>query len=69
MKRLIPTSRGIYPLININSELVARNIVFKGRNYVDWLPYEHYAEPKAKAFFLEGLPFTTLQSADRQLIE
>lgn len=56
----------IFPKITFNSEVTARKIVFAGRNYVDWLPYNH-TETRAGIFFRNGLPFT-LDKPDKQIL-
>ena len=50
----------------VNSDSVARAIVFGGRNYVDWLPYERFTITRAKAFFSRGRPFTQLDNNDHK---
>jgi hypothetical protein len=61
-----PPHSGIVTRVNIKSHTVARDVVFGGRNYVDWLPFD-YTERRAKAFFRNGAPFTTVGKPDKKL--
>jgi len=67
--RLQAPSQSIVPRISCGCDRVAREVVFGGENYVDWLPYERRTEKRAEAFFRNGLPFKSLQSADKQQLE
>ena len=58
----------VIPRVTFKSDMVARDVVVGGNRYVDWLPYDR-TEQRAKAFFRNGLPFTSFQSQDKQLIE
>ena len=58
----------IIPRVTFKSDIVAREVVFGGNRYVDWLPYNH-TEQRASAFFRNGLPFTSLQPRDKQIID
>lgn len=66
--RLRHTLSTIVPRVTFKSDIVARDVVFGGNRYVDWLPYSH-TERRANAFFRNGLPFTSLQPRDKQLID
>ena len=61
-------SSHVIPRVTFKSDMVARDVVVGGNRYVDWLPYDR-TEQRAKAFFRNGLPFTSFQSQDKQLIE
>lgn len=50
------------------SESIARSIVYGGRSYVDWMPYERTSQ-RAEVFFREGYPFKRIDAADKQIIE
>ena len=65
--RLAHTSPQVIPRVTFKSDIIARDVVLGGKRYVDWLPYDHMAE-RARAFFRNGLPFTSLQSYDVQTI-
>ena len=58
----------IRALVEFDSDSTARRIVFGGRNYVDWLPYEQTIG-RARLFFASGRPFTYLEKQDRKAIE
>lgn len=66
--RTICGSPSVVPRITFSSNRVARDIVFGGKNYVDWIPY-HHTEKRAKAFFRNGMPFTRLIKSDKGKIE
>ena len=51
----------VSPRTVVRSPVVARDIVYAGRPYVDWLPYERTIE-RAEAFLLHGRPFTELSN-------
>jgi len=61
-------SSHVIPRVTFKSDMVARDVVVGGNRYVDWLPYDR-TEQRAKAFFRNGLPFTSFQSQDKQRIE
>ena len=67
--RLQASSLSIVPRISCSCDRVAREVVFGGDNYVDWLPYERRTERRAEAFFRNGLPFKSLQKADKQQLD
>lgn len=67
-KRILPSSRDIIPRIVFKSDLVAREIVYGGRNYFDWFPYDRTIM-LSEAFFRAGRPFTELDNADRRKCE
>ena len=62
--RIVHSSSAVVPRVTFRSDRVARDVVFGGRNYVDWFPYGK-TEQRAKAFFRSGIPFTTLDKADK----
>jgi hypothetical protein len=55
---------GVKPLIEIRSERVARAVLVGARPYIDWLPFDRYTLPRARACFSEGKPFGTVPSGD-----
>ena len=61
-------SSSVVPRVTFRSDRVARDVVFGGRNYVDWFPYR-YTEQRAMAFFRSGTPFTTLDKAHKTQLE
>lgn len=56
-------------LVHISSDVVARRVVFGGRKYADWLPYNAHTMPRADAFFSGGRPFSQLPKADRNSLD
>ena len=64
--RIAPGSSEIITRVSFKSDRVAHNVVFGGRNYVDWFPYHHTGQ-RARAFFRNGLPFTSLERTDRKI--
>ena len=67
MKRF--AAPALRPLIEIQSEVVARRVVAGGRKYVDWLPFEAHTEVRALAFLAAGRPFTGLSNADKKTLD
>lgn len=51
--------------VGIQSYLVAREVIFKGRQYFNWLPYQN-TKGVAKVFFTGGRPFTLLTSDEEE---
>lgn len=64
-KRLRPSLRGVVARVDLKSDIVAREIVFAGRPYVDWFPYKKRTEELAKIYFRGGRPFTLLDDRDK----
>jgi hypothetical protein len=62
------SSAKIVPGLVLRSSNIARDIIFGGKKYVDWLPY-HWTEQRALAFFLNGIPFSKLKKADKDTLE
>lgn len=54
--------------VSFRSQKVAREVVYGGRRYVDWIPYNQ-TEQRAKAFFRNGVPFTSLSSPYKKDLE
>lgn len=54
--------------VKIKSLVTARKIIFAGKNYVDWLPYD-YTKKRARIFFSSGAPFTNLDRDDEDYLE
>lgn len=68
MGRLASSDRSVRALVRIDSEVVARRVVFNTRSYADWIPYSRWTVPRAEAFLSRGKPFTNIAKADcRQL--
>lgn len=65
---VIHNSNKVYPRISFRSHSIARDVVYGGRQYVDWFPY-YRTEMRANAFFRNGFPFTLLDKADKNRIE
>lgn len=68
MGRFASSLAGVRPLVSMESERVARAVVNGGRSYADWLPFDQYTKPRARAFFSRGLPFTLLSTQDRAVL-
>lgn len=65
---LIHRSSNVIPRVTFRSSLVAREIVYGGRRYADWLPYDR-TEKRANAFFRRGVPFTLLDNTEKNNID
>lgn len=55
--KILNAPRRIQPKLVLSSEKLARQIVFGGKSYLDWLPYSKSIE-RAKVFFRDGIPFS-----------
>jgi len=53
--------------VTIKSTKVARDILLRGRNFFNWLPYDN-TEKTARIFFVDGRPFTILTMDDKELL-
>ena len=67
--RLQSSDSSVRPLISVLSDKVARRILAGERSYVEWLPYQRYTKPRAKAFFSGGRPFDRLDAEDLRALE
>lgn len=54
--------------VNVKSEKIARDLIYAGKKYVNWFPYEN-SEYISKIFFTGGRPFTSLEKKDKQLLQ
>ncbi len=54
------------PLFRVTPKSFSRAVVFDGDSYVDWLPVQDKAIPRAKRFLTGGLPFANLALAEKQ---
>jgi hypothetical protein len=48
---------------------MTRQIIFMGRQYLDWLPYKDQTIPRAKRYFDDGKPFTLLTSTQKSNLD
>lgn len=55
----------VKPVAQFSTSTVAKGIIFGGRNYVDWLPFEQHTAKRSGVFFQEGRPFSNLNAARR----
>jgi hypothetical protein len=58
----------VVPRATFSSHSIAREIIFAGKSYVDWLPYFH-TEKRAETFFRGGHPFSSLDKPERRELE
>lgn len=58
------SKRRVTPRVSFASELLVREVVFAGEDYLDWLPYGH-TESRARRFLRGGRPFTELDDGHR----
>ena len=63
-KRIHPSLRNVVVRIDVRSDIVAHDIVFAGKSYIDWFPYDR-TEKLARIYFRGGRPFTFLETRDR----
>jgi len=48
---------------------MTRQVIFMGRQYLDWLPYKERTIPRAMRYFDDGRPFTLLTSTQRSNLD
>lgn len=65
LNKITPRPRGTVARVDFNSDVIAREIVYTGKSYVDWLPYDK-TEGRAKLFFRGGRPFCSLSTVEKQ---
>jgi hypothetical protein len=63
-KRITHSSTQVRARAEFTSDKIARDIVLRGRKYVDWLPYDR-TETLAKAFLRGGRPFTLFTAPEK----
>jgi hypothetical protein len=63
-KRIHPSVKNVVARVDIKSDIVAQDIVFSGKPYLDWFPYKN-TEELAKLYFRGGRPFTYLDQRDK----
>ena len=61
-------SQNVVPLVVFKNRRSVGPILFGERDYLDWLPYGR-TEARAKQFFQDGIPFSSLSPQDKQLIQ
>ena len=65
--RLSSRSALVVPSITFRNSNLVREIVYGGRRYVDWLPYDR-TEQLADRFFHQGRPFSSLNNVEKRQI-
>jgi len=63
--RIRKSSNRIHFRTTFKSDIIARDIIFGGKNYVDWLPYENTIK-RSQLFYRNGLPFTLIDENDKK---
>lgn len=58
----------VTPRINFTSMFIARDIIWGGKSYIDWLPYSH-TEKRAATYFRAGHPFSVLDKPEKKELE
>jgi len=58
----------IVPRAIFKSNIIVRDVVLSGKRYINWLPYEE-TEKRAKIFFRNGIPFTILKAAEKEILK
>lgn len=63
-KRINSSIRNVVARVDLKSDSVARDIVFSGKQYIDWLPYQR-TQDLAEIYFRGGRPFVFLDNRDK----
>lgn len=61
-------ARHVVPLVSFRNQRAVHPIIFRERNFLDWLPYDR-TEDRARQFFQNGVPFSCLAQQDKELIK
>ncbi len=62
-------SPDIVPKVSAQSSPAAREILFIGKNYLEWLPYRRNTLQRAEACFENGIPFSRLDDGDKSKLQ
>jgi hypothetical protein len=54
--------------IGITPAAKAEQVILAGKNYIDWIPYDTHTKKRAAVYFKDGIPFSTLNRAEMDLI-
>lgn len=65
--RVAATVHSVVPHISFGDKRTAQAIVYGGRDFVNWLPYEN-TEDRARLFFKGGVPFTSLDATEKRVL-
>lgn len=60
--------QSVQPKVAFTSHGLARDIIFAGRHYFDWLPYKNTLD-RSVIFFKGGFPFAYLSDTDSTVIQ
>ena len=63
--KFTPVSPDIVPKVSAQSSPAARDILFIGKKYLEWLPYPTNTLERAKVCFENGIPFSRLDDGDK----
>lgn len=58
-------TQNIQCMFKIKPIEMTQDVIFGGRNYLDWLPYKDFTITRAKRFFTDGKPFTNINDIQR----
>jgi hypothetical protein len=68
------SGRVTMPTLNVKARMsfpssaIAEEVVFGGKDYIDWIPYERTTE-RAGIFFKDGKPFSTLTKTQKEMLK
>jgi hypothetical protein len=66
MSKLYSKTYTIIKRARITPVTLTQEIVFNGRYYLDWLPYDNFTLPRAKRYFVNGEPFKQLDEIQKK---
>lgn len=66
MGKLYSKTYTIVKRTKIKPVSVTQEIVFHGRPYLDWLPYDNFTLSRAKRYFVNGEPFKQLDDVQKK---
>lgn len=60
------TSKTSKRRVKITPVLLTREILFEGKQYLDWLPLDKHTDKRASRFLVSGAPFSNLTPAEKK---
>lgn len=67
-KQILPPTHLIVPRVVFKSGQIAREVVYGGRSYVDWFPYDRTLK-LADVFYRSGRPFSDFDRSDKHELD
>lgn len=66
--KVIAASRRVKPKVSFQTSQLAKDVLFSGNKYLDWIPYRYTIE-RAGIYFNNGYPFSIITRQQMALLE